>query len=523
MATDASNEDVLLPQDGLVTPDVNPDADASTGADHLPETQTDADILHDNDTSKSDGDAASDTSEAEDAVPPPPTIAAFDEAVDHSDSAALTAFLAAYDMPICESGTCLFVTIQPESSVVQLAGDFNDWANGLFFQVVPFAHTVYHVRVQYDFARLCEYKLLVDDAWQLDKSDRYISFGPFGLNSAVYAQNASRLTVLGPVHSPQLDNDRLIYVYLPARYFTVPDQRMPVLYMQDGFNVFANPAAPFGSWEVDRTADNLAVSGLAEPVIIVGIDTADRLNEYLYTALTLNLGVEDIEVTPLLDTYRRFLVDTLKPLVDTTFRTLPDREHTAIAGSSLGGISALYIAWKEIQTFSRLASLSGSFWVGEEGLSDWIGEAGGNNLDALSLREIILANAEDVQPSDLRVYLDSGDTEGGSQSYPSDSWVATDWTRNALITRGWGNRPEWDTDNDIDSPPANLPASTPIADVPNLAWSATVPEGYADWHAYLGLDSNLLSLVGHGHEHNEAAWSKRFAATLIFLFPGENP
>ena len=96
----------------------------------------------------------------------------------------------------------------------------------------------------------------------------------------------------------------------------------------------------------------------------------------------------------------------------------------------------------------------------------------------------------------------------------------TDRVRNALIAKGWENRPEWDTDDDLATPPADLPTDTATGQVPVLAWAAELPAGYAGWSDYLGLDHRLLDLVGHCHMHNEAAWRQRMTAALVFLFPG---
>jgi hypothetical protein len=99
--------------------------------------------------------------------------------------------------------------------------------------------------------------------------------------------------------------------------------------------------------------------------------------------------------------------------------------------------------------------------------------------------------------------------------------VETDWTRNALISFGWSNRSEWDTDKSLATPPKDLSGSTDISLVPSLAWAASPPAGYSGWKDYLGVQNDLLSLVGHGHVHNEGSWKLRFPAALRFLFPGK--
>ncbi|MCB9740527.1 MAG: hypothetical protein H6747_14785 [Deltaproteobacteria bacterium] len=120
----------------------------------------------------------------------------------------------------------------------------------------------------------------------------------------------------------------------------------------------------------------------------------------------------------------------------------------------------------------------------------------------------------------LRAYLDSGDTaQDGTVCYGCDAWAYRDWTRNTLIAAGWDDRPAWDTDADPKSPPQNLVDTTPVAQVPSIAWSAQPPVG-SGWKGYLATQKNLLSLVGHGQKHNEAAWKARVGAALRFLLPG---
>lgn len=127
----------------------------------------------------------------------------------------------------------------------------------------------------------------------------------------------------------------------------------------------------------------------------------------------------------------------------------------------------------------------------------------------------------------LRIYLDSGDSgyaPGGGDlpPYAQDGRAYTDWTRNALIRMGWPNRPEWDTDSDLSTAPADLPLSTVPGMVPVLPWSETPPPGYGDWREYLRPNLSLLHLVGLGHLHNEADWERRFPAVLRFLFPAQD-
>jgi len=442
------------------------------------------------------------------------SIAWFEELLESEDEGGLTEFLDAWDGPFCEADHCLFVTWMPGCPDVQLRGEFNDWKDGTFMEAVSWHPGLFYYFLEdYPVTDHAEYKLYCNGAWSLDPSNRYFRFADIAINSALYAAGHSRLALVQDVYSPQLDNSRNLYVYVPAAAWLDAAARFPVVYMQDGFNVFANPMAPFGSWDVDVLLDGLTAAGEVEPLLVVGIDTADRLNEYLYSPILLDEGDEIIEVDPLLDAYGEFLVEQVVPQVEAAFPAEAKRESRAIAGSSLGGLSALYIAWQHAEVFGRVASLSGSFWVGEEG-------SGTEGFP--SMRDVLGTAVPSLLQSKLRIYLDSGD--GGYDvaeefAYAGDSRAYTDWVRNRLILLGLPNRPEWDDDGDLASPPSDFPLSADPGSVPTLYWSAAPPAGYSGWDDYLQPKTALLHLVGAGHEHDEAAWKARFPAVARFLFP----
>lgn len=160
------------------------------------------------------------------------------------------------------------------------------------------------------------------------------------------------------VHSPQLENARTVLVYLPPDYDERPERRYPVLYMHDGNNVFDAATSFTGvEWQADETAEELIRVGRIEPLIIVGIyNNADRAAEYTpWKDVERDAGGNG-------DKYIEFVVETVKPLIDRTYRTKPDRESTAIAGSSLGGLISLYAVWEHPDVFSRAGVLSPALW-----------------------------------------------------------------------------------------------------------------------------------------------------------------
>lgn len=177
--------------------------------------------------------------------------------------------------------------------------------------------------------------------------DIYPFFGaPFG-----------KVSIVEGFESPQLNNKRALRIYLPPSYQENKRKRYPVLYMHDGQNLFDAKTAAFGvEWGVDETINRLIAAGKMDEIIVVGIDnTQDRIPEYTPCCDPKYGGGR-------LDAYRKFIVDTVKPYVDRSYRTLPRREHSAIMGSSLGGIASVYIAQKEPHIFSKAGGVSSSFW-----------------------------------------------------------------------------------------------------------------------------------------------------------------
>lgn len=153
--------------------------------------------------------------------------------------------------------------------------------------------------------------------------------------------------------SQLLGNFRTIAVYLPPGYETNTDTHYPVLYLQDGQNLFDSSTAFAGvEWCVDETAQDLITKGKIEPVIIVGIyNTPDRTAEFTPFDKTPT-GADGRGAL-----YGRFVVEELKPVIDQTYRTIPDRAHTAIGGSAMGGMIALAIAHDHPDVFGGVAVL----------------------------------------------------------------------------------------------------------------------------------------------------------------------
>ncbi|MEM7231723.1 MAG: alpha/beta hydrolase-fold protein [Planctomycetota bacterium] len=165
------------------------------------------------------------------------------------------------------------------------------------------------------------------------------------------------------VKSKFLELPRDVFVYLPPGYVRNTDARYPVLYMHDGQNLFDRRRTAFGvEWGIDETAQRLILAKRIEEIIVVGVsNTRHRTAEYTMPAPSLkNSDGPDTVKRPKSrgDRYARFLVEELKPFIDETYRTKTERDHTAIGGSSLGGLISLYIASKHPKVFAKCAVVS---------------------------------------------------------------------------------------------------------------------------------------------------------------------
>lgn len=156
---------------------------------------------------------------------------------------------------------------------------------------------------------------------------------------------------------PELQRYKSIWVYLPADYQTATGKRYPVIYMHDGQNLFDAARSSFGEWQADETIDSITAA-IGRSAIVVGIDNdpVKRMNEYNpYSNQRFGTGEGDA--------YLSFITNTLKPYVDSNLRTLADAEHTAIAGSSMGGLISLYALIKHPETFGCAGIFSPAFWI----------------------------------------------------------------------------------------------------------------------------------------------------------------
>ena len=156
------------------------------------------------------------------------------------------------------------------------------------------------------------------------------------------------------IYSPK-GTSRPLHIYLPDNYFD-SDKRYPVMYFFDGHNLYFDEDATYGkSWGLKDFLDRWE-----KEMIVVGIecghDGQERLSEYLpYSA---NKGSHFAAFEPRGDETMQWILSEVKPLIDLEYRTIPFRECTGIAGSSMGGLMALYAAVHYNRWFSKAGCVS---------------------------------------------------------------------------------------------------------------------------------------------------------------------
>ena len=213
--------------------------------------------------------------------------------------------------------------------------------------------------------------------------------------------------------SKVLKNRREVLVYLPPGYRRFSMRQYPVLYLQDGQNVF-DAATSFAGveWGVDETAQRLIRQKLMEPLIIVAIANTgeDRIHEYAPTPARLDPPKRK-RSKGLLRSYGRFLVEELKPFIDRKYRTKREAEFTGLGGSSLGGLATITLGLWFPNYFNRLAVLSPSIWWDDCAIYDIVDEV------------------DETKKPPLKIWLDTGTHEPG--------WERAAGLRDRLVEKGW--------------------------------------------------------------------------------------
>src|SRR5262245_14907403 len=198
-------------------------------------------------------------------------------------------------------------------------------------------------------------------------------------------------TILGRRH--------LVRVYLPPGYEQNPLRHFPVLYMQDGKNLFFPDEAFLGrDWGVGEALHLLDAMSAVDRVVVVGIHSGDRMNEY---------------TKPGFEAYARSVVEEVKPDIDSRLRVYDTPRETGVIGSSLGGVVSFYMAWEYPQVFGYAACMSSTF----------------------SHKDDLMDRVLSEPKRESKFYLDSG--------WPGDNYEVTLAMAMALLQRGYRVREDF--------------------------------------------------------------------------------
>jgi pullulanase len=286
----------------------------------------------------------------------------------------------------------------PPGSKIYLAGDFQGWEPHsppyLLTETAPLARTL---TLDFAVGTSLHFKL-TRGSWAsvekgpngeevADRTHEVVAAATVAVTVASWA-DAAESTTTGDVSTitvPGFLAGRRVWVYLPPGYHQSSD-RYPVLYMLDGQNVFDKATSFAGEWRVDETLESLIPAGKIRPLIVVAVDNSPaRIDEYTPWRDGGSGGGADTHLTA--------IAGVLVPYIDTTYRTLTGPKNTGIAGSSLGGLMALYTTYARPEVFGVTGAFSPSIW--------WAG------------RRLVSYAAAATRP-DARVWMDMGTAESAS-------------------------------------------------------------------------------------------------------------
>lgn len=234
-------------------------------------------------------------------------------------------------------------------------------------------------------------------------------------------------TVIGwleivPFESKIFHNKRMLRVLVPANYFSPHNvhRSYPVLYLQDGQNLFDETTSPHGEWHVDETVEHLVGGFKIPPMFVVGIDNAGdtRSSEYLPYPDPLNGkdGVAD-EKNLRGKEYARFLTTEVMPFIEKRYRIAPGAMNTGLGGASYGGVITLYTALEHPDVFGDVLVESPELWIGKNQL---------------------LKDAENAKQLPRKIYLGIGTKEGGEPTRSTQMVNQVRDLENILMKKGLG-------------------------------------------------------------------------------------
>ncbi|RJX39188.1 alpha/beta hydrolase [Paenibacillus pinisoli] len=202
----------------------------------------------------------------------------------------------------------------------------------------------------------------------------------------------SRVETIAGFQSDIMGNERDIFVYLPPGYGEEADRTYPVLYVHDGQNVF-HEAFNGQSWNLHRVCDRLISEGRIEQLIVVAVSNMglERSSEFAHQGPY----AEELDYPCRGELYERFLTEEVKPHIDRAYRTKRESRHTALMGSSRGGLATYHIGFRRSNVFGKLAIVSPYF----------------AQYDEESMTHLPIVQTFD-EKGPLQIWIDTGGMEG---------------------------------------------------------------------------------------------------------------
>lgn len=264
----------------------------------------------------------------------------------------------------------------PPGDLIYVAGNFNNWDPGnVGYQMINDGGGQYHLTFSPAVGAL-EFKF-TRGSWATVEGNASGQFRPnrmLNYPGGLMTQNmviegweglSGQHTASPQVHIvsddfaiPELNTTRRVWIYLPPDY-NQSTNTYPVFYLQDGQNLFDKFYSFSGEWKIDETMDSLYNIDM-KSTIVVGIDNggSDRIDEYSpWVNASYGGGKGEL--------YAQFLVNTLKPYIDSHYRTKPGREFNGIGGSSMGALISFYTGLEYDEVFSKIGVFSPSFWFSD--------------------------------------------------------------------------------------------------------------------------------------------------------------
>jgi enterochelin esterase-like enzyme len=398
-----------------------------------------------------------------------PPQAALDWLEDQQDPGLQGHSFDSLNFPLVADRSVTFVYFNPQALSVSLSSPINGYApedylksydnSGLFWKTLDFQEmSSFEYR----------YRVTLKDGTILKIRDPLNhTITPYSIRISFFQNpevQRGRLLGLPKLSPPQnsLAKRRALYVYLPKAYYDEPDQRFPVFYFMDGQNLWSHEELPYGGWQLDSTLDKLINQGEVPPMILVGVPNSSQRNPE-YMGSTTYYGAENPKDPELQENnslrssaFQSYLVETVKPFIDTNFRTIPDRDNTFIGGSSFGaGISVqLFINYPGV--FGKLAAFSLGQYHPVLSPTRW-------RQKPFNLVGWVKDHPPRLIP-ESRIYMDCGTVSVDEIFYPHGKQI-----HDYFLAQGYS-------------------------------------------------DENCRWLLDPGGEHNEAAWARRMPEALKFLF-----